>query len=212
MSSNEHFQYQPGLRLSEEETEFLMGVLLGVAEGAKKEDKSSLFNTAMSLRQRVQQAEIAGQGVPPELHDRLQRGLTKAMSSKKPEIARRAMENFLATMVRLHPDPARALSAYIVNLYHESLRAALEPSQMEAAREGAIQIIERFGVKLEALIRTYEDDGEYPEAGDLLDYLRQWNDVGRQAIQNGDEPWASDEHVAAALAESMEDAEADADE
>ena len=200
-SKDKPFQYPKGLRLNAEETTFIEGALMGVAEHAKKDGDPKMFNLAMGLAQRVRQAEMAHEGVPPDLQERLQKGLNKAVQSKKPELAQRAMQNFLATMVRLHPDPARALSVYVVNYVNQAVMAAIEPAQVESAQESACQILERWRIKLEGLIETYEyGDEEYPDADVVLAYLTEWNAVGLKAVESGEEPWQGDEHLAAALA------------
>jgi len=211
MSKEEKFTYPKGLRLNTDETAFVQGALMGVAEGARKEGKPEVFNTAMELAQRVQHAEMAAEGVSPDLQKRLQKGLARAAASQKPELAQRAFENFLTTMIRLHPDPARALGTYVVNYLNGAVAEAIAPAQVESASAAAFQILERFRLKLEGLKDTYDADMEfgYPEAEELVTYLIEWTQVGQSAVEKGDEPWQGDEHLEAALAAAASEDEGD---
>lgn len=204
MKDEKPTKYPKGLRLNPDEVKFLEGCLLGVAETAKKEGDPKLFNMAMGLAQRVSQSEMAGDGVPPELHSQLQDGLNRALQSGKPELAHRAMENFLATMVRLHPDPARGLSVFVINYINNTVTEAVAQVQSQAATEGALQVLERFKIKLLALTRGYKEEDEWPEAFELLEYLETWNEKGISALESGKEPWEKDADLQAAMAEQSD--------
>lgn len=203
------FKYPKGLRFDENEANFVEGALLGVAEGAKKSGDAKTFNMAMSLAQRAKQSMMHGQGVPPELHQRLQKGLERAVGSNNPELAQRAMENFLATMVRLHPDPARALAQYVVAYVNQAVSQAIGPATEQAGLQSATAVLELVEVKVEGLRDDYDMDG-YPESEELVPYLLQWLEVGGKQLAKGDEPWTGDEHIerareASAEAEDAED-------
>jgi len=202
MSKEPKFTYPKGLRLTTDESTFVQGALMGVAEGAKKEGQPDVFNTAMELAQRIKHSEMAAEGVSAELQKRLQKGLQRATASGNPELAQRAFENFLTTMVRLHPDPARALGTYVLNYLNGAVQSGLERATVESAREGALQILQRFVIKLEGLTETYDRDdmGKWPEASDLVAYLIQWTKVGEDDVSSGDEPWQGDEHITKAIA------------
>jgi hypothetical protein len=193
-------KYPKGLRLTPDEVKFLEGCLLGVAETAKKESDPKLFNMAMGLAQRVSQSEMAGDGVPPELHSQLQDGLNRALQSGKPELAQRAMENFLATMVRLHPDPARGLAVFVINYINNTVTEAVDQVQSQAATEASIQVLERFKIKLAVLTQGYREDDEWPESFELLEYLEAWNAKGISDLEAGKEPWEKDAELQAAIA------------
>ena len=201
MSSSKPFKYPKGLRLDETEATFVEGTLLGVAEGAKKSGDSKLFNTAMGLAQRVKQSSMHAQGVSPELQQRLQKGLERAVSSNNPELAQRAMENFLATMVRLHPDPARALSQYVVAYVNQAVSQAIGPATEQAGLHSASAVLELMEVKVEGMRDDYDLEG-YPDPEDLVAFLLQWIAVGSKQLAKGDEPWIGDEHIERARAEA----------
>lgn len=197
-------QYPKGLRLDATETDFIEGCLHGVAKSAKENNESKIFNMAMGLAQRVRQAEMAGEGIPPDLQERLKDGLDRAFASNKPELAQRAIENFMATMLRLHPDPARSISAYLLSYTNQSILNAAEAAAGEAACEAAEQIIERYKIKLESLRQTYKEEGEWPEPDELLEYLMRWTLAGLKAIQTGGEPWKGDPDIMKAMDSEVE--------
>jgi hypothetical protein len=204
--SDSQFTYPKGIRITSDETEFIASSLMGIAEAAKKQGDAKMFNLAMGLSQRVKQAEMAGGGVPPDLQERLQSGLQRAVASNKPELAQRALENYLATMIRLHPDPARALSVYIVRYINDGVRSAIEPAQVQSAQEAAAQILERVRIKLASLTKMYSEDADgWPESEDLLSFLYEWTSVGIRAVDAGDEPWEGDDDIAAALTGASSD-------
>lgn len=202
MSKTKPFQYPKGIRLEEPEAEFIAGALMALAEGAKQSNDAKLFNTSMELAQRIRHSVMHAKGVPPELQQRLQKGMERAVQSKNPERAQRAMENFLATMIRLHPDPARALAQFVVSYVTQAVTDAIEPAATEAGLQSAGALIDLVVTKLEGLRDDYEtsEDG-FPESDDMIEFLIAWFEFGSKQLEKGDEPWSSDEHIERARAE-----------
>src|SRR5690606_31057832 len=105
--------------------------------------------------------------------------------------------DFFTTLTRLHPDPARLLSHYITSYLSAAVHDASEEAIARGSQEGALIILEKVMAKFQALKAMYAEASEWPDPQALLDFLDAWTNAGAAAIQQGDDPWESDEHIGA---------------
>jgi hypothetical protein len=161
---------------------FLQEMLTIVMREARNRGDEAAFSRAASLSSRIEQHMMAGEGMTPELRERYQRRITVAQQNEDSQGAARALRDFIATLIRVEPDPAKAVANVCMT--------AMMRANMGQAAGIFIPLMQK---KLVGLQTDYEREG-YPSSEDVLNYLHEWLKYGQANLMNGEEPWPQDEH------------------
>jgi hypothetical protein len=184
--------YTAGVHLSPGEYELIEKGLMGVAHVAKTQMKDmQTYYNCMQLIERLQQSLIAGQGIPEDLAEGFAKRFQAAMVEQNNKKIVLTFRRWLATLIRLEPDPAKAISERITEL-------AFMAAQQGNASAGT-SLLALVNKKLLGLRSRYENG--LPEAWkedplNILKYLGEWVNHGYENIENGEDPWTGDEDLA----------------
>jgi len=188
----------PGLRLDKDETDMTKALYLNFAEAMKKEGKLNLYNKAMDLYQRVDHAFMECKGVPEEIQERLERGLAKAFETGDPEIATRALQSYMTTVLRLHPNGCRIVATQAVGYANHAITSTAETIANTGMQEGSTMVLERVDAKVNALFEDYQSSGEWPDTQEFFEWFKKWLNAGASQLARGQDPWSEDEAIQAA--------------
>lgn len=176
--------YTAGVHLSQDDYQLIEMGLTGVAHAAKENNNPKAHADCMRLMERLQQCIIAGQGIPEELAERFAAQFQAGMVEQNSKKVIVTFRKWLATLIRLEPDPAKAISEKITEL-------AFMTAQQGNAQAGT-ETLKLVKKKLEASVERYPD--KLPDT--ILTYLLTWVEHGMSNIEKGHDPWAGDEDVA----------------
>jgi hypothetical protein len=163
-----------GTRFTAEEFELVQMGLTGIASAAQEHGQKDVHARSMDLIQRLQQYVVAGQGVPQSLMEDFGLRLQKAMQAQDSKAIVRLLRGWMATTIRLDPDPAKAIAKHLT-----------EMMLMQNSGIGFLALVEQ---KCTGLVAHYEEVG-WPDGDDILNFLRDWVAYGRKNLEAGKEPW-----------------------
>lgn len=175
--------YTDGIRLSTDEYHLIEMGLTGVAHAAQEQNNQTMHFACMRLIERLQQCLIAGQGIPEELAERFAEQFQDAMMEQNHKKIVVTFRKWLATLIRLEPDPAKAISEKITEL-------AFMSAQQGNATAGA-RVLGLVKKKVQALQARYTNG--LPDT--LLSYMETWIEHGVKNIQEGQDPWGGDDDI-----------------
>lgn len=191
----------PGLRLDEEETNLTKALYLNFAQAMKDEGKLELYDKAIDLYQRVEHAYMGCESVPPAVQQRLEKGLGKAFETGDPEIATRALQNYMTTVLRLHPNGCRIVATQAVGYANHAIETSAQHIAGHASHAGSTMVLERIDAKVQGLFNDYAESGDWPDSQEFLEWFKTWLNAGASQLARNQDPWANDEHVAPLVAE-----------
>lgn len=165
--------YPVGLRLSEEDREFLEAAVAVFNKAAEQQGRHDILSKGHDMRMRIKQCMVHGSGLTQEHREILEfhskRAIEEFMNGQMPpeELERRIMgvySQFLTSAIRLEPDPARFLAEYVIS--------SLQEQKASLAKNLISNVFAEFRNTLDDLRQLYEQDG-WPSGEQVMEYLLQ---------------------------------------
>jgi hypothetical protein len=149
----------------------------------KRHENQERFREAASLSNNLAQNIMHGEGLTTELRQKFEQRIAVAHQNNDEVGVLRVLRDLIASLVRLEPDPAKA----VANIAMKGIMRA------NSAQAGDV-FIPLVQKKLVGLKDDYATEG-YPSAQELLIYLDEWLAFGHANLKNGEEAWPGDEHL-----------------
>lgn len=106
-----------GVHLSPEEFEIVQMGLTSIASAAKEHGRPEIFDRSMALLDRLTQCVMAGKGVPEQKMEQFSERMKKAIAASNLKAMRRTIEEWIAALIRMEPDPAQSVAKYVTEIF-----------------------------------------------------------------------------------------------
>lgn len=174
----------PYTQLSTDDAEIIQIALTAVGNVFREQGHEDKYHKAMELLQRVQQYARAGEGIPQDLMAKYAERFGRAMMEKNRKVIITTLRDWISTMMRLSPDPAKEIAGFLTQM-------TLAQAGFAQISQGGALVLSRVEQKVQAL----KDNYEWPSADAALEFLCTWLGAGGLNLQNGSEPWPGDDEV-----------------
>lgn len=176
-----------GIIFTPEEYGMFENVLVQVVQNAEKFNRPEMKKLALDLMPRLQQAVHAGEGLSERAKKKYDGMLVDAFSQGNFEKFTEVLDAFIQSAARLEADPAKACASILVS-------ALAQLVQAQGVQTTADVLLAPVIAKLDTTAKEVAE-GWSPTAADLLKYLRDWVDYGRQNAIEGLPPWPSEDET-----------------
>lgn len=169
-----------GLVLSPPEYELISKILTGCAQESDKRGHPQVRQRIMAVVGRMRHAVQAGQGLSPEQAARYQKDLHEAFRTGDQYKLGEVVENLIATTLRLEPDPAGTVAAYLMQMLGQVIGGHARVS---------VVVLEQLDKQLGDADTDWNATDKWPKPKALLQWVRDLIDVGVQNLKMARDPW-----------------------
>jgi len=174
-----------GLRVTEQEYDFVSKGLNALADQANKAGQAHIANHLRHFVQRLKQAVFVGNGIPKETMQGLTDELGSALHGTDFDKVRKVMSTIVAAAVRMEPDPGNAVG-HIVGPFAAQMMHQWAMGQGGQIAAGTLR---HFSRRLKKERKAFEKNG-WSDPAATFDYLHELTKYCASELENGIDPFA----------------------
>lgn len=170
---------------SPEEYQLLSNMLAQFEQAAKQEGNRDLRLMIRAVLGRLSQVVQAPGGLRPEQIENYRARAREGLEQRDSNKLVGGIQDLIAATLRTDPDPAEKIAVYLLQLVGDL---------MMAHRSSDYAVLERLSGELDASRSEWDASG-WPTTQDVIQWLVEIIEIGKDNLAGGRDPWPSEEET-----------------